>query len=90
MSEDKMTVNAFVKTNTHIMSGCPIGLKIFDISRDGKPCVFDSTKDSFEKFTYYSEYEIDHWCYTIYPKGEPESENFREEKAFYAYIEEDD
>ena len=83
MREYKMTVNDFVKTNTQIMSFCPIGLKIFNVGRDGEPCVFDSTKDSFDTFIHYCEYEIDHWFYTIDPKGGPE-------KAFYVYIDEED
>jgi hypothetical protein len=75
-----MTVVDFVKTNTQILSNCPIGLKIFNIGRDGTPCVFDSEKDEFSVFRYCCAYDIDHWYYVT--KGA--------EKYYCLYIDEVD
>ena len=74
--EYKMTITDFVKTNTQIISMLAMQFKIFDIGRDGTPCVFDSTKDAFSTFVYYCDYEIDHWFY--YSDGK--------EKAYWIFI----
>ena len=58
-----MTVVDFVKTNTQILSSCPIGIKIFNTGRDGTPCVFNSEEDKFSTFRCYCDHDIDHWYY---------------------------
>ena len=75
-----MTVVDFVKTNTQILSNCPIGIKNFNIGRDDTPCVFNSEKDEFSTFRNYCVYDIDHWYYF----------NNGTEKCYYLYIEEAD
>ena len=75
-----MTVVDFVKTNTQILSSCPIGIKIFNAGRDDTPCVFNSEEDKFSTFRCYCDYDIDHWYYF----------NNGTEKCYYLYIDEVD
>ena len=75
-----MTVVDFVKTNTQILSSCHLGLKLFNVSKDDIPCVFDSEEDKFSTFLRYCDHDIDHWYYF----------NNGTEKCYYIYIEEDD
>lgn len=75
-----MTVVDFVKTNTQILSSCPIGIKIFNSCRDDTPCVFNSDTDKFSTFRYYCDHDIDHWYYV----------NNGTEKYFCLYIDEVD
>lgn len=73
-----MTVVDFVKTNTQILSSCPIGIKIFNIGRDDIPCVFNSEEDKFLTFRCYCDHNIDHWYYF----------NNGTERCYYLYIDE--
>ena len=59
-----MTVLELLQPNHQIWS-CEgrIGFKLFNVSRSGSPCVFDSSKDSFKDFLIQCYYPVTRWFY---------------------------
>lgn len=59
-----MTVLELLQPNHQIWS-CEgrIGFKLFNVSRSGSPCVFDSSKDSFKDFLIQCQYPVTRWFY---------------------------